>query len=109
MYRVYNFLNALFLKTAYASYTDKGNDISGIGFLDQIKKGLSTLYNMIRSLAPWVAVIMAGVAIFKIMTGDDKQIQASKKQLIWVAVGFVGIYLVPEIINAIAVAFGTGA
>lgn len=108
MYRVYNFLNALFLNIAYADgvYTGSDTDVSNIGFLSQIKKGLDAVYAMIKAVVPWVAVVMAGVAIFKLMTGDEKQIQAAKKQLLWVIIGFVAIYLVPELINAVAIAFG---
>ena len=108
MYKVFNFLNALFLNVTYADgiYTGSDTDVSNIGFLNQIKKGLDAIYGMIKSVVPWVAVVMAGVAIFKLMTGDEKQIQAAKRQLLWIIIGFIAIYLVPDLINAVAGAFG---
>lgn len=108
MYKIFNFLNALFLDVAFADdvYTNTGTDVSNVTFLNKIKSGLDAVYNMIKTIIPWVAVVMAGVAIFKIMTGDEKQIQMGKRQLLWVIIGFIGIYLVPELINAVATAFG---
>lgn len=105
MYRVYNFLNALFLKTAYATFDAKPLETDG-KLVTTITTGFATIYALLSKIVPWVAVIMIAVTLFKIITGDDKQVQASKKQLIWIAVGLVGFFLAKPIVEAIQTAFG---
>lgn len=106
MYRVYNFLNALFLKTAYATY-DPGTQ--GVQINNDLTKkiigGFATIYNLLKEVIPWVAIVMTGFAVFKLATGDEKQVQTAKKQLFWIFGGLIGFYLAPMIVSTIETAF----
>ena len=50
---------------------------------------------------------MGAFQLFKIVSAaDDKSVQTAKQRLLWIAVGFIAIYFVPELVLSVAKAFG---
>ena len=86
---------------------DPNGNTDAFGFLDKIQGGIESLYAVVKEIAPWVAIIFAGIQCAKlIIANDDQSVGKAKRALLWTAVGFISIYFVPDIVIAIASAFG---
>ena len=103
------FLIFLGLKIAKAGNFDFNSQAGtgNFGFLKPLQSGFEQLYALIKAVAPWVAIVMGAFQLFKIVSAaDDKSVQTAKQRLLWIAVGFIAIYFVPELVLSVAKAFG---
>lgn len=78
--------------TAFAA-----NDIAG-----KIASGLSEVFDIIQSIAIPIGIIALGFAGYQFIFGGQKGMEAGKKTLIYIVIGFAVIFLAPVAAEQIA-------